>query len=556
MGSETHPFAWIIGLVVIAWIFLAVNGGKARPYSSVSVRGEVSAVADASARVIAILAESIENNGTASSGDLKFELWASDGTPNSSFTKEKIGEAELPKKIEARSRISPVNVRVKVSKLPDLGRPKTITVSLAEKESDGKKWGTVESFTMPEPFIFQRAEWLRWWERMNKWQWMSWATLAGGICLIFGYLAAAKSGALPARCGMGLPESWNEGRWWGELTFKTVIATAAAFTIFAHGNGKKAEADAVAAASTVGAPQSAPSSKEAPQSIAANDIKPEVLKPFRPEETSRPPESRTETKLPTETDAGMTQAVNPPIASTERQDVSQPQGPNRGDPALIPRSVEIAKADPPAQVGLGPNASNATKTIEEAKPFYGIGATLSPVNESSRTGAIITETTPGSPAAMAGLQVNDRVLAIDRVAVEDSTLDAILARIRSDDPAPITLCVMRNSEHWDFPMSRVKIASGDPSRLLTPTSRGPKGYRIIDNPFRYGVVGVNREDTLRIRSGPGSTYPEIGHLSYDEKQVRIVGKVEYNNGDQWVAISANDAVGWIHRSFIEPIEPW
>jgi regulator of sigma E protease len=61
---------------------------------------------------------------------------------------------------------------------------------------------------------------------------------------------------------------------------------------------------------------------------------------------------------------------------------------------------------------------------------------------------VVTELTPGFPAAAAGIAVDDRVLAIDGVRVENG--DAFVNRIRARAGQPTRIAVMRGGERLEF----------------------------------------------------------------------------------------------------------
>jgi serine protease Do len=105
-----------------------------------------------------------------------------------------------------------------------------------------------------------------------------------------------------------------------------------------------------------------------------------------------------------------------------------------------------------------PIADELVSTGRAVHPFLGIryGA-LSPaaaaqLGVSAQNGALIGDVVPGSPAAMAGLQPRDVIIAVDGQALTDeSSLAQILSQKRPGDTA--TLTVIRGGQQLDVPVT-------------------------------------------------------------------------------------------------------
>lgn len=75
--------------------------------------------------------------------------------------------------------------------------------------------------------------------------------------------------------------------------------------------------------------------------------------------------------------------------------------------------------------------------------------------------------------------------------------------------------------------------------------------------FRYGEVYgytektgvVDVDDSLNVRSGPGTSYSKIGSLT-DGQVVRIVGESNASDGTLWYQINYGDGTGYVSSSFI------
>lgn len=70
----------------------------------------------------------------------------------------------------------------------------------------------------------------------------------------------------------------------------------------------------------------------------------------------------------------------------------------------------------------------------------------------------------------------------------------------------------------------------------------------------YRVINVSKTDTLRVRSGPGVSFHEIGTLTSETRGIRIGGKPAANELDLWVPIISGDIHGWVHADFLSAEE--
>jgi len=89
--------------------------------------------------------------------------------------------------------------------------------------------------------------------------------------------------------------------------------------------------------------------------------------------------------------------------------------------------------------------------------FSGIGVDVSMVESDGalQIGGVIT----GSPAARAGLQINDRITSVDGESVAGHTLEEVLAKMHGAVNAPITLTILRSGrdEPFDVALFRALI---------------------------------------------------------------------------------------------------
>jgi carboxyl-terminal processing protease len=89
-----------------------------------------------------------------------------------------------------------------------------------------------------------------------------------------------------------------------------------------------------------------------------------------------------------------------------------------------------------------------------AGQFEGIGATIasratdgtqgcSPLG--STCSLVVVQPVPGAPAARAGIRAGDRILKVDSVTVDGSTVDAVIAKVRGPRGTTVTLTIARGS---------------------------------------------------------------------------------------------------------------
>ena len=104
--------------------------------------------------------------------------------------------------------------------------------------------------------------------------------------------------------------------------------------------------------------------------------------------------------------------------------------------------------------------------ISTTGSYTGIGI------EISELGGAVTIVTPiaGSPAARAGLQSGDQIIAVDGVAVETSNLQQTIGQLRGHAGSRVTVTVLRDDEAIDYEMQRqvIRVASVH-KELLAPS---------------------------------------------------------------------------------------
>ena len=89
--------------------------------------------------------------------------------------------------------------------------------------------------------------------------------------------------------------------------------------------------------------------------------------------------------------------------------------------------------------------------------FGGIGVTIYAVNE----GVLVSDVIPGSPAAEAGLESKDRIIAVDGVLIAGNDIDASKEVLRGTVGRPVELSVLREKETFTVTLRRANISVND-----------------------------------------------------------------------------------------------
>ncbi len=72
--------------------------------------------------------------------------------------------------------------------------------------------------------------------------------------------------------------------------------------------------------------------------------------------------------------------------------------------------------------------------------------------------AIVLDVVPGAPAAVAGLQPGDRIVAVDDAEVSDLPIAALVSRLQGAESSPVRVAVERGSERLRYDLVRRRIA--------------------------------------------------------------------------------------------------
>lgn len=76
------------------------------------------------------------------------------------------------------------------------------------------------------------------------------------------------------------------------------------------------------------------------------------------------------------------------------------------------------------------------------------------------------------------------------------------------------------------------------------------GVHAQDRGETYSVIGVAKNDTLNVRSGPGETFPVVAQLPNDASGIQIDGQTVMNGSDDWVPITASGIEGWVRPKYL------
>ncbi len=103
------------------------------------------------------------------------------------------------------------------------------------------------------------------------------------------------------------------------------------------------------------------------------------------------------------------------------------------------------------------NADEYAADIRQSTGIYGgIGITFSALTDGT---LVVLRINPDSPAAEAGLQLGDRILKVDGVEYDYTTLDEAGDAMRGEPGTKVTLTIRRGEEEMDFTLTRRKIMS-------------------------------------------------------------------------------------------------
>uniref|UniRef100_UPI003784C8C5 SH3 domain-containing protein n=1 Tax=Prosthecobacter sp. TaxID=1965333 RepID=UPI003784C8C5 len=71
----------------------------------------------------------------------------------------------------------------------------------------------------------------------------------------------------------------------------------------------------------------------------------------------------------------------------------------------------------------------------------------------------------------------------------------------------------------------------------------------------YSVVGIARDDTLNVRSGPSANHEIVARLPNGSSQLRIVAAPVMNGTTEWVQITFGNLTGWVAKLYLRPETP-
>ena len=123
--------------------------------------------------------------------------------------------------------------------------------------------------------------------------------------------------------------------------------------------------------------------------------------------------------------------------------------------------------------GLDPHSRymNA-KEYAAAQSFTADGAGIGLTLTSEYGLAKVITPIAGSPAALAGIESGDRILAIDGKPAKDLSLDAVIEALRGPEKSQIVLTVQRGEDQLDFTLTRAFVVLDD----VTAERNGNIGY--------------------------------------------------------------------------------
>lgn len=157
------------------------------------------------------------------------------------------------------------------------------------------------------------------------------------------------------------------------------------------------------------------------------------------------------------------------------------------------------------------------------------------IDEQTRQLTIVTPAA-NTPAAEAGLQPGDRVVAIDGVSTEGIDLGDAAMRLRGSEGASVRLTIQRNDSMFNVTLTRKAIAPASPSvrATLEPMWGGQVGYIILrqftessPQEMREALERLASADgfVLDLRNNPGgavSSLQEIAGLFLGEAEIGVL----------------------------------
>ncbi|MEZ5479258.1 MAG: SH3 domain-containing protein [Thiolinea sp.] len=66
----------------------------------------------------------------------------------------------------------------------------------------------------------------------------------------------------------------------------------------------------------------------------------------------------------------------------------------------------------------------------------------------------------------------------------------------------------------------------------------------------YQVVNVESNDSLNMRSGPGTAYPVVGSIPYNGRTIMTTGTTEQVGSSTWIEVVWLGQVGWVNEHYL------
>ena len=99
----------------------------------------------------------------------------------------------------------------------------------------------------------------------------------------------------------------------------------------------------------------------------------------------------------------------------------------------------------------------SASTVFAGEDFGGIGVTI----YATEGGVYVVDVIPGSPAALAGIEKDDHILAVDGNSLAGNSLDASKDMLRGTVGKPVELSILREKEKFSVTMRRAHISVSD-----------------------------------------------------------------------------------------------
>jgi hypothetical protein len=169
-SSSSEFIGPLLAILFFAALFGAGYIYFTRPNGSSDLRfvSPVHVTFDAEKRQAYASINRITNDGAGKSGSMSLELWSL----TNSVGEVKVGEVTIGKNLLKRYYREDISATIPVSRLPETDKPQELVLRLRETYRDSRyrsQTRVADSYALTPPYVFNDAQWIRWWERKKNW---------------------------------------------------------------------------------------------------------------------------------------------------------------------------------------------------------------------------------------------------------------------------------------------------------------------------------------------------------------------------------------------------